>query len=95
MKINKDVDLTILFDYGWKSFRGGEWGCYYKEFDSTDNAIISLTINPVGVEYPFVINSYYEESDGGDRGCDDSCVDMFEILKEIEILKELGILIQQ
>ena len=95
MNINKDADLTILFDYGWESFKGGAQGCYYKEFDSTDNAVMSLTINPVGVEYPFVINSYYEESDGGDRGCDDSCVDMFEILKEIEVLKELGILIQQ
>ena len=92
MKINKDVDLTILFDYGWKSVRGGEQGCYYKEFDSTGDAIISLTINPVGVEYPFVINRYYEESD---RSCDDSCADMFEILKEIEVLKELSILIQK
>ena len=95
MKINKDADLTILFDYGWESHLGGEQGCYHKKFDSTENAVMSLTINPVGVEYSFVINSYYEESDGGFRGCDDSCVDMFEILKEIEILKELGILIQQ
>ena len=93
MKINKSADLTILFNYGWRSFRGGEQGCYCKDFNSTDNAIISLIINPIGVEYSFVINSYYEESDGGDRGCDDSCVDMFEILKEIEALKELGILI--
>ena len=92
MKINKDADLTILFDYGWESVRGGEQGCYYKEFDSTGDAIISLTINPVGVEYPFVINSFYEEYD---RSCDDSCADMFEILREIEILKELNILIQQ
>ena len=93
MKINKNADLTILLDYGWESFRGGEQGCYYKDFNSTNNAIISLIINPIGVEYSFVINSYYEESDGGFRGCDDSCVDMFEILKEIEALKELGILI--
>ena len=92
MKINKNADLTILLDYGWESFKGGEQGCYYKEFDSTDNAVISLTINPVGVEYPFVINSYYEEYD---RSCDDSCADMFEILKEIEVLKELSILIQK
>ena len=92
MKINKNADLTILFNYGWESFKGGGQGCYYKDFDSTDNAVISLIINPVVAEYSFMINSYYEESDGGDRGCDDSCVDMFEILKEIEILKELGIL---
>ena len=93
MRINKDADLTILFDYGWESHLGGEQGCYYKEFDSTDNAIISLTINPAGVEYPFVINSYYEEDDVVDRVCDDSCVDMFEILREVEILKELCVLI--
>ena len=91
MRINKDADLTILLDYGWESFRDGEQGCYYKEFDSTGDAIISLIINPVGVNYSFVINSCYE---GDDRGWDDSCVDMFEILKEIEVLKELGILIQ-
>ena len=93
MNINKDADLTILFDYGWESFKGGKQGCYYKEFDSTDNAVVSLTINPMGVEYSFVINSYYEESDGGYRGCDDSCVDMFEILREVEILKALNILV--
>ena len=91
MKINKNADLTILFDYGWKRFRGGEQGCYCKDFNSTDSAIISLIINPVGVNYSFVINSCYE---GDDRGWDDSCVDMFEILKEIEVLKGLGILIQ-
>lgn len=90
MKINKNADLTILFDYGWRSFRGGEQGCYCKDFNSTDSAIISLIINPIGVEYSFVVNSYYEEND---KDCDDSCVDMFEILREVEVLKELGVLI--
>ncbi len=92
MRINKDADLTILLDYGWESFRDGEQGCYYKEFDSIDNAVMSLIINPIGVEYSFVINSYYEEND---RDYDESCTDMFGILREIEILKELDILIQQ
>lgn len=86
MRINKDADLAILLDYGWESFRGGEQGCYYKEFDSIDNAVMSLIINPIGVEYSFVINSYYEENG---RDYDDSCVDMFRILEEIEVLKKL------
>lgn len=93
MKINKDADLTILLDYGWESHLGGEQGCYYKNFDSTENADIALVINSKEVNYPFVINSYYTESIGGFRGCDDSCVDMFEVLREVEVLKELDILI--
>lgn len=90
MKINKDIDLAVLLDYGWKSSVGRRNSCY-KSFNSTDNAIISLVINPIVVKQPFVINSYYENN-GGYR--DDSCVDMFEILEEIEFLKKLNILIK-
>lgn len=90
MKINQEADLIVLLDYGWKS-SVGRHNSYYKSFNSTDNAIISLIINPIVAKQSFVINSYYENN-GGYR--DDSCVDMFEILEEIELLKKLNILIK-
>lgn len=90
MKINENADLTILFEHGWESFNGGQRGCYYKNFESGGVSEISLVINPVGIKPKFVINSFLE---GFDEEYDESNVDMFEILEEIELLKKLNILI--
>lgn len=90
MKINENVDLTILFEHGWESYLGGEKGCYYKDFESSGSSEISLVINPIGSKSKFVINSFFENDDSDS---DDSSADMFEILQEIELLKKLDILI--
>lgn len=90
MKINENADLTTLLQHGWESFNGGQQGCYYKVFESSGESEISLVINPVGIEPKFVINSLVYDLD---EGCDESNVDMFEILQEIELLKKLDILI--
>lgn len=90
MKINENADLTILLEHGWESFNGGQQGCYYKIIQGDGFAEISLVINPVGVNLDFVINSLVYDLD---EECDDSSIDMFEILQEIELLKKLNILI--
>lgn len=87
MKINENADLTILLQYGWNNqYRD----CYYKIFEGNGIAEISLVINPVGVNLDFIINSLVYDLD---EECDDSSIDMFEILQEIELLKKLDILI--
>lgn len=87
MKINQKADLTILLQYGWNNeYRD----CYYKIFKGNGLAEISLVVNPVGVNLDFIINSItnnYSEYD-------ESNVDIFEIIVEIELLKKLNILIK-
>ena len=88
MKINQEADLTILLQHGWyNDYRD----CYYKVFGSVGCAEISLVINPVGVNLDFIISSIYYESD---EQYDESIINMFEILEEIEFLKKLNILIK-
>ena len=87
MKINQKADLTILLQYGWNNeYRD----CYHKIFKGNGLAEISLVVNPVGVNLDFIINSItnnYSEYD-------ESNVDIFEIIVEIELLKKLNILIK-
>ena len=88
MKINQEADLTILLQYGWNNqYRD----CYYKIFKGNGLAEMSLIINPVGVNLDFIINSLIYDCD---EGYDESNINMFEILEEIELLKELNILIK-
>ena len=88
MKINQEADLTTLLQHGWyNEYRN----CYYKVFESAGCAEISLVINPVGVNLGFVISSIYYESD---EQYDESIINMFQILEEVEFLKKLNILIK-
>lgn len=87
MKINENADLTTLLQHGWNNeYRD----CYYKVLKGNGFAEISLVINPINVNLDFAINSLVYDLD---EECDDSSVDMFEILQEIELLKKLDILI--
>lgn len=87
MKINENADLTTLLQHGWYN----EYkDCYYKIFKGNGFAEISLVINPNGLDSDFIINSLVYDLD---KECDDSSIDMFEILEEIELLKKLDILI--
>ena len=91
MKINENADLQILFDYGWESNLGGPQGVYYKDLAGYGGVSeISLVINPF--HHPkggFIIYStiYQEVWE------DDTSVNMFEILEEVENLKRLRILV--
>ena len=91
MIVNENSDLQILFEYGWESSLGGSNGCYYKDLYCNGGvAEISLVINPA--HYPkgsFIIYSSIED----EVWEDDSSVNMFDILEEVEILKQLRILI--
>ena len=87
MKINENADLTILLQHGWYNEHKN---CYYKVFKGNGLAEISLVINPINVNLDFAINSLVYDLD---EECDDSSIDMFEILQEIELLKKLDILI--
>ena len=87
MKINENADLTTLLQHGWNNeYRD----CYYKIIQGNGFAEISLVINPINVNLDFAINSLVYDLD---EECDDSSIDMFEILQEIELLKKLDILI--
>ena len=88
MKINQEADLTILLQHGWyNDYRD----CYYKVFGSVGCAEISLVINPVGVNLDFVINSLIYDCN---EEYDESNINMFEILEEVEFLKKVNILIK-
>ena len=88
MKINQEADLTILLQRGWYNDYSD---CYYKVFENVGSAEISLVINPVGVNLGFVISSIYYESD---EQYDESIINMFQILEEVDFLKKLNILIK-
>lgn len=90
MEINKNADLRVLLEHGWKSFEGGKQGCYYKDFFSNGDSQIAIIINPTSQPTGgFVVNSLIED----ETEHDDSSADMYEILKEIDLLKKLEILI--
>ena len=90
MEINKNADLRVLLEYGWKSVEGGKQSCYYKDFFSNGVAEIAIVINSAsqGVG-DFVVNSFIKD----ETKYDDSSADMYEILEEIDLLKKLEILI--
>ena len=90
MKINKNADLRVLLEHGWKSVEGGKQSCYYKDFFSNGAAEIAIIINPTSqAAGDFVVNSLIED----ETEHDDSSADMYEILEEIDLLKKLEILI--
>lgn len=90
MKINKNADLRVLLEHGWKSVEGGKQSCYYKDFFSNGAAEIAIIINCTGqAAGDFVVNSLIED----ETEHDDSSADMYEILEEIDLLKKLEILI--
>ena len=90
MEINKNADLRVLLEHGWKSFEGGKQICYYKDFSSSGAAEIAIIINPLNqASGDFVVNSFIED----EIEHDDSSANMYEILEEIELLKKLKILI--
>lgn len=90
MKINKNADLRVLLEHGWKSVEGGKQSCYYKDFFSNGVAEIAIIINPTSkAASDFVVNSLIED----ETEHDDSSSDMYEILEEIDLLKKLEILI--
>ena len=90
MKINENADLTILLKHGWNNWNIHYRNCYYKIFKGNGLAEMSLVINPVGVNLDFIINGLIYDCN---KEYDESNVDMFEILQEIELLKKLDILI--
>ena len=88
LRIDENVDLTILLQYGWESYNPWEQGCFYKNFATDGNANIAIIINPTSHSRGrFVINSLIED----EIDYDDSLVSLFEILQEVELLKTLGI----
>lgn len=88
MKINRQIELQILLDYGWKS-AGIEGNVYYKDFYIDGENYMSLIINPVHFDSDFAINTVIERP----TDYENIAVDMHEVLKEIELLKKLNILI--
>ena len=88
MKINQEVELQVLLKYGWKT-SGIEGNIYFKDFYKDDYNCMSLIINPISLHSDFCINTVIERP----TDYEDIAVDMYEILKEIELLKKLKVLI--
>ena len=91
MKITDDVSkLQILNEYGYENASENTW---YKILESDEEVDIEIIINPYGTktESNLVINTVM-------RGDDtlyslDICIDINKIIKEINLLRLLGIFV--
>ena len=91
MKITDDVSkLQILNEYGYENSSENTW---YKVLESDEEVDIGIIINPYGTktESNLVINTVM-------RGDDtlyslDICIDINKIIKEIDLLRLLGIFV--
>jgi len=91
MKITNDVSkLQILNEYGYENPNENTW---YKVLESDGEIDIEIIINPYGTktESNLVINTVM-------RGDDevyslDICIDINKIIKEIDLLRLLGIFV--
>lgn len=91
MKITDDIlKLQILKEYGYENPNGNTW---YKVLESDGEVDIEIIINPfiTQTESKLVINTTMKE-DGEIYDLDIS-VDINKIIKEIDLLRLLGILV--
>lgn len=91
MKITSDVSkLQILNEYGYENPNENTW---YKVLESDGEVDIEIIINPYGtkVESNLVINTVMR----GDEELYslDVCIDINQIIKEIDLLRLLGIFV--
>ena len=91
MKITSDVSkLQILNEYGYENPNDNTW---YKVLESDGEVDIEIIINPYGTktESNLVINTVMR----GDEELYslDVCIDINQIIKEIDLLRLLGILV--
>jgi len=91
MKITSDVSkLQILNEYGYENPNENTW---YKVLESDGEVDIEIIINPYGTktESNLVINTVMR----GDEELYslDVCIDINQIIKEIDLLRLLGIFV--
>ena len=91
MKITDDVSkLQILKEYGYENPNGNTW---YKVLESDGVAYIEIIINPLVIqtESKLIINTTTTK-DEEIYGLDIS-IDIIQIIKEIDLLRLLGIFV--
>lgn len=91
MKITDDVSkLQILEEYGYKNSNGNTW---YKVLESDGEVDIEIIINPfmAKTESNLIINTTTTENEAiYNLGI---YIDIIQIIKEIDLLRLLGILV--
>lgn len=91
MKITDDVSkLQILNEYGYENPNGNTW---YKVLESDREVNIEIIINPYATktESNLVINTTMTGDD--ELYSLDICIDINKIIKEIDLLRLLGIFV--
>ena len=91
MKITDDVSkLQILKEYGYENPNGNTW---YKVLESDGQVDIEIIINPfmTKTESNLIINTTMKGDD--EIYSLDVCVDIMQIIKEIDLLRLLGIFV--
>ena len=91
MKITSDVSkLQILKEYGYENPNENTW---YKVLESDGEVDIEIIINPYGTktESNLVINTVMRGDD--ELYSLDICIDINKIIKEIDLLRLLGIFV--
>ena len=91
MKITDDVSkLQILNEYGYENPNGNTW---YKVLESDGEVDIEIIINPfmTKTESNLIINTTMTGDD--EIYSLDVCVDINQIIKEIDLLRLLGIFV--
>lgn len=91
MKITDDVSkLQILKEYGYENSNGSTW---YKVLESDGIIDIGIIINPfiIQTESNLVINTTMTED--GEIYDLDMSVDIMKVIKEIDLLRLLGIFV--